>query len=74
MGGPASSSTTTKIYMQAYERTAITTTLYPPKVWERFVDDFYSILKRTYLETFSIISTIFIKLLSLLWWKKITEN
>ena len=73
MGGPASS-TTAEIYMQAYERTAITTTLYPPKVWERFVDDFYSILKRTYLETFSIISTIFIKLLSLLWWKKITEN
>ena len=60
--------------MQAYERTAVTTALHPPKVWERFVDDFYSILKRTYLETFSIISTIFIKLLSLLWWKKITEN
>ena len=73
MGGPASS-TTAEIYMQAYERTAITTALHPPKVWERFVDDFYSILKRTYLETFSIISTIFIKLLSLLWWKKITEN
>ena len=43
MGDPASS-TTAKIYMQAYERTAITTALYPPKVWERFTDDVYSIL------------------------------
>ena len=49
MGGPASS-TTAEIYMQAYERTAITTALHPPKVWERFVDDVYSILKRTHLE------------------------
>ena len=40
------------IYMQAYERTAITTALHPPKVWERFVDDVYSILKRTHLENF----------------------
>ena len=33
MGGSASS-TTTEIYKQAYERTAITTALHPPKVWE----------------------------------------
>ena len=33
MGGPASS-TTAEIYMQAYESTAITTALHPPKVWE----------------------------------------
>ena len=33
MGGPASS-TTAEIYMQAYERTAITMALHPPKVWE----------------------------------------
>ena len=51
MGGPASS-TTAEIYMQAYERTSITTALHPPKVWERFVDDVYSILKRTHLENF----------------------
>ena len=38
--------------MQAYELTAITTTLHPPKVWERFADDVYSILKRTHLEKF----------------------
>ena len=47
MGGPAFS-TTAEIYMQAYERTAMTTALHPPKVWERFVDDVYSILKRTH--------------------------
>ena len=49
MGGPASS-TTAEIYIQAYERTVIITALHPPKVWEWFVDDIYSILKRTYLE------------------------
>ena len=51
IGGPASS-TTAEIYMQAYERIVITTALHPPKVWERFVDDVYSILKRTHLENF----------------------
>ena len=49
MGGPASS-TTAEIDMHAHERTAISTALYPPKVRERFVDDVYSILKRTHLE------------------------
>ena len=49
MGGPASS-TTAEFYMQAYEHTAITTALQPLKVWERFVDDVYSILKRTHLK------------------------
>ena len=33
MGGPASS-TTTEIYMQGHERTAISTALHPPKVSE----------------------------------------
>ena len=36
--------------MQAYECTARTTALHPPKVWERIVDEVYSILKRTHLE------------------------
>ena len=49
MGGSASS-TTAEIYMQTYERTAITTALHPPKVWERFINDVYSIFKRTYLD------------------------
>ena len=39
-----------EIYLQAYENTALTTALHPPKIWERFVDDVYSILKRTHLE------------------------
>ena len=47
MGGPASS-TTADVCMQTYERTVITTAL----VWERFVDDVYSIFKRTHLENF----------------------
>ena len=51
MKGPASS-TTAEIYMQAYERTAITTALYPPKAWERFVDEVYSIFKCMHLENF----------------------
>ena len=48
MGGPASS-TSAEIYMQAYECTTITAALHPPKVWERFFSDVYSILKRTNL-------------------------
>ena len=51
MGGPASS-TTAEIYMQVHESTAISTALHPPKVWERFVDDVYSIVKHTHLENF----------------------
>ena len=51
MGGPASS-TSAEIYIQAHERTAITTALHLPKVWERFVDDVCSILKRSHLENF----------------------
>ena len=38
--------------MQAHERTAISTALHPTKVWERFVDDVFSILKRAHLENF----------------------
>ena len=73
MGGPASS-TTAEIYIQAYERTAITTALHPLKVWERFVDNVYSILNVRIWKTFFIVSTIFIKILSLLWTKKVMEN
>ena len=51
MGGPASS-TRAEIYMQAYEHTAITTALHPPKIWKQFLDDIYSIFKCTYLENF----------------------
>ena len=59
--------------MQAYEHTAVSMTLHPPKVWERFADGVYSILKHTW-KTFSITSKIFIKILSLLWRRKVMEN
>ena len=49
MGGPAFS-TATEIYKQVFEGTAIATALHPLKVWEQFVDDVYSIFKRTHLE------------------------
>ena len=51
MGEP-SSSTTEEIYMQAHEHTAISTALHTRRVCERFVDDVYSILKRTHLVKF----------------------
>ena len=50
MGGPTSS-TTSEIYMQAHENIAISTALHHSKVWERSVDDVYSILKCTHLFT-----------------------
>ena len=51
MEGPVLS-TTAEIYMQAHEHTAISMALHPPKVWDQFVDDVYSILKHTHLENF----------------------
>ena len=51
MGGPVFSATA-EIYIQAHERTAISTALHSPKVWERFVDDVYSVRKRKHLENF----------------------
>ena len=45
-------SITAEIYMQTQECIAISTALQPPKVWKRFVDDVYYILKRTQLENF----------------------
>ena len=51
MEGPASS-TTAKLYMQAQEQTAMSATPHTPKIWKRFVDDAYSILKRTNFEKF----------------------
>ena len=45
MGGP-----TSEIYMQALEMTAITTAYHTPKIWERYVDDVFSVIQRIYLE------------------------
>ena len=52
--------------MQAYEKSAASTTLHPPKVSERFVDDVYSIFKRKHWKIYSITLTTFNKTLSLL--------
>ena len=46
------SSTTSEIYMQVHEQTAIYMILHSQKVWERFVDDVYSILNCKHLENF----------------------
>ena len=58
--------------MQAHEPTAISTVLHPLKVWERFVDNFIPFLNVR--KIFSIVSTIFLKTLNLLWKKKVMEN
>ena len=49
MGGPTSA-IVSKIYMQSLETTAITTEDHPPKVWERHVDDVFSIVHKIYLQ------------------------
>ena len=51
MGGPPSS-TVAEIYMQGTETTALTTTIHPPKVWERHVDDIFSIIRKSNLHDF----------------------
>ena len=48
--GGATSSTTAEAYSQNHESAAISTALQSQKIWEQFVDDLYSILKRTKLE------------------------
>ena len=75
------SSTTAEIYMQAHERTAISTALRSPKVWERFAGVVYSILKCTHLENFFhhikvkiLRLSIFIKILRLLWRRIVMEK
>ena len=49
MGGPTSA-IVSEIYMQALEMRAITTADHPPKIWERHVDDVFSVIQRTYLQ------------------------
>ena len=51
MGGPPSS-IVAEIYMQATEMTPLTTTSHPPKVWERHVDDVFSIIRKSNLHDF----------------------
>ena len=49
MGGPTSV-IVSEIYMQSLETTAITKADHPPKVWERHVNDVFSIVHKIYLQ------------------------
>ena len=49
MRGPTSANVS-EIYMQSLETTGITTADHPPKVWERHVDDVFSIIHKIYLQ------------------------
>ena len=41
-----------QFFLQTHEQTVVSTVLHPPKVWERFVNEIYSILKGSHLENF----------------------
>ena len=73
MGGPVSS-TTAEIYMQAHESTAISMALHLQKLGNNLLMMFTLLLNVRNWKTFSIISTIFIKTLSLLCRNKVMEN
>ena len=73
MGGTVSS-TAAEIFMQSYERTAISTALYSAKFGSNLSMAFILFLNVRAWKTFSITSTIFIKILSLPWRKKVMEN
>ena len=49
MGDPTSA-IVSEIYMQVLEITVITIADHPPKIWERHVDDVFSVIQRTYLQ------------------------
>ena len=49
MGGPTSANVS-EIYMQSLETTAITKADHSLKVWDRHVDDVFSIVRKAYLQ------------------------
>ena len=49
MGGPTSA-IVSEIYLQSLETTSITTADHPPKVWERHVDNVFSIVHKTCIQ------------------------
>ena len=51
MGGPASS-VVAEIYMQEHDKKSLSTFPSPPKCYERFVDDTFTIIKRSVLHPF----------------------
>ena len=51
MGSPVSP-VIANLYMEEIEEHAITNTANPPKEWDRFVDDVFSIMKKDAVSTF----------------------
>ena len=51
MGGPASS-VVAEIFMQSHDKRALSTFISPPKVYERYVDDTFCIIKREDIKKF----------------------
>ena len=52
MGGPVSP-TTCNLYMELFERTALETAPHRPRVWLRYVDDTFVVIKKQYLDEFT---------------------
>ena len=52
MGGPVSP-TTCNLYMELFERTALETAPHRPRVWLRYVDDTFVVIKKRYLDEFT---------------------
>ncbi len=52
MGSPVSP-IVANLFMEAFESTAISTALHPPKLWLRYVDDTFNILKREWVRDFT---------------------
>ena len=51
MGSPVSP-VIANLYMEEIEERAITNTANPPKEWDRYVDDIFSIMKKDAVSTF----------------------
>ena len=51
MGSPVSA-VIANLYMEAFEEQAIESAPYKPKIWKRYVDDTFTILERSYVESF----------------------
>ena len=51
MGSPVSA-VITNLYMESFEQQAITTSSCKPRIWKRYVDDTFTILDRSNLDSF----------------------
>ena len=52
MAGPVSP-TTCNLYMELFECTALETVLHRPRIWLRYVDDTFIVIKKQYLDEFT---------------------